>query len=447
MRSVCSLRRLLSLCTAILAVALGTIPAAQAQSQPHVFRGATVYPISSAPIEDGVVVIQGGTIQAVGEAGEVDVPAGATEHDAGGNVIMPGLVDTHSHVGRVEGGDRSAAMHPGVRALDAIDVRAPSLMRARAGGITTVNVMPGSGHLMSGQTAYLKLRAVENTGRGVEDLLFCEAKDGERICGGMKMANGTNPMRSGEEAAGPFPGTRAKAAAQVRQLFLDARAHVRKKKAAAGNSDTDAPDRDLGMEALAQVLRGERRVHFHTHRHDDILTALRLRREFGFRLVLHHASEAWKEAERIAEAGVPASIIVLDAPGGKREADEIAYKTGRVLSEAGVEVAYHTDDPITDSRLFLRSAALGVRAGMRRGEALEAMTLAGAEMLGKADRVGSLEAGKDADLIVLGGDPLSTYTKVLQTWVEGQIVFDRSNPEDRPFATGGYRVYEDGAHE
>lgn len=429
----CSLAGRLALFAVLLALALPT--AAHAQ-QTHVFRGAKVYPISSEPIENGVVVVEGGTVEAVGEVGAVDVPAGATEHDVSGKVLMPGLVDTHSHIGRVSGGDQSAAMHPGVRSLDALDVRAPSLMRARAGGITTVNVIPGSGHLMSGQTTYLKLRE----GDTIKDLLLCENPDeeidlSEDICGGMKMANGTNPM-SGE---GPFPGTRAKSAAEVRQLFIEAQAYERKMEAA--DSPEEQPPRDLGKEALVEVLNGERTVHFHTHRHDDILTTLRLKREFGFDLVLHHVSEGWKVAEEITEAGVPASIIVLDSPGGKPEADELVYKTGRVLDEAGVEVAYHTDDLITDSRVFLRQAAFGVRAGMSRSEALEAMTLAGAEMLNKADRTGSLEAGKDADLVVLSGDPLSTYTRVLQTWVEGEKVFDRSNPEDREFATGGYRVY------
>jgi len=162
---------------------------------------------------------------------------------------------------------------------------------------------------------------------------------------------------------------------------------------------------------------------------------------------LHHlkTEERSRIADEIAEADVPASIIVLDSPGGKPEADELQYRTGRVLEEAGVDVAYHTDDPITDSRLFLRSPALGVRAGMSRAAALESVTLAGARMLGLEDEVGSLETGKDADFVVLSGDPLSVYTKVEQTWVEGEPVFDRSNPEDRTFATGGYRVYDGAA--
>lgn len=179
-------------------------------------------------------------------------------------------------------------------------------------------------------------------------------------------------------------------------------------------------------------------VHHHTHRHDDIMTVLRLAREFGYRVVLHHVSEGWKVAEQIAAAEVPCSIILLDSPGGKLEAIDLIFTTGGVLERAGVAVAFHTDDGITDSRLFLRMAALGVRAGMSRGAALEAVTLAGARMLDLQDRIGSLRPGKDADFVVLSGDPFSVYTQVLETWVEGVKVFDRSDPKDRLYAVGGY---------
>lgn len=410
------------------------LPAA-AQERPAVFRGATLYPIDQDPIPNGVLVVHEGRIQAVGSAGEVDVPSDAVEYDVSGQVIMPGLVDTHSHVGQVEGGDRSSPLHAGVRVLDAIDVRSPSVERARAGGITTVNVMPGSGHLMSGQTAYLKLR----DGTTIDDLLFCEDPITD-ICGGMKMANGTNSLRDT-----PFPGTRAKSASLVRQYFIDA-LEYREQKEAAGDDEAKMPPRDITKEALLEVLDGDRMVHFHTHDYRDILTVLRLEEEFGFRVVLHHVSEGWKVADEIAEADVPASIIVLDAPGGKVEAAEIRYETGGVLERAGADVAYHTDDLITDSRLFLRSGGLGVRAGMSREAALEALTLAGARMLDMEDRLGSLTEGKDADFIVLSGDPLSVYTHVLETWIEGRKVFDRDDPEDEQFATGGYDVYNEPAH-
>ncbi len=422
--------RLRILTLAVLALCL-TLPV-QAQEQPHVFRNASLYPISSEPIEQGTMVVQNGTIQAVGEAGSVDVPEGAVEHDVSGKVIMPGLVDTHSHIGQVSGGDESAALHPDVRTIDAINVRHPSIDRARAGGITTVQTLSGSGHLMSGQTTFLKLR----DGGTVSELNACDDRSIE-ACGGMKMANGTNPQRE----SGSFPGTRSRAAAMAREAFVQAQEYRRKKQQA--ESESEMPDRNLRMEGLIDVMEGERAVHFHTHRHDDVLTAIRLSEEFDFDLVLHHVSEGWKVADEIAEADVPASIIVLDSPGGKKEADELVYRTGRVLNEAGVDVAYHTDDPITDSRLFLRQPAIGVRAGLSRAAALESVTLAGARMLGMEDEIGSLDEGKDADFVVLSGDPLSVYTKIEQTWVEGQTVFDRSNPDDRDFATGGYRVYDD----
>lgn len=406
------------------------VPVAAAQEKPTAFRGAIIHTIEGPPIENGVLLIEKGLIRAVGPAGSVAVPADAIVHDVTGKVILPGLVDTHSHIGRGDGGDASSALNPDVRILDAIDVRADNFKKALAGGITTVNVMPGSGHLMSGQTAYLKLRRATT----INDMLFCDDPI-NGICGGMKMANGTNSIREK-----PFPGTRAKSAAMVRELFVKAQEYREKIRAAKGNPEK-MPKRDLGMEALVQILEGRRVVHHHTHRHDDILTVLRLAKEFGFRVVLHHVSEAWKVADEIAKAGASCSIIVLDSPGGKLEAVDIRYETGAVLEKAGVPVAYHTDDGITDSRLFIRSAAFGVRAGMSRAKALEALTIVGARMLDLDHRIGSLKPGKDADLIVLSGDPFSTYTVVEQTWVEGNKVFDRSNPEDLKYAVGGYDVY------
>jgi imidazolonepropionase-like amidohydrolase len=170
------------------------------------------------------------------------------------------------------------------------------------------------------------------------------------------------------------------------------------------------PARDLAMEALVEVLDGKRTVHFHTHRHDDIITVIRLSQEFGFKPVLQHVSEGWKVADEIAKAGLAASLTVVDSPGGKLETLDVAFKTAAVLDKAGVLVGFNTDDPITDSRIFLRSAGLAVRAGLSRDKALYAMTMAGARMLGLDSRIGSLEAGKDADFLVLSGDPLSVYT-------------------------------------
>lgn len=396
-----------------------------AQEGATAFVGGTIIPITGDPIEEGTLIIDAGKIVAVGKSSDVTIPSNAQRVDTKGKVLMPGLVDSHSHIAQAEGGDSSAPIQPDVRVLDAINVHDARIQKAQAGGITTANVMPGSGHLLSGQTVYLKLR----DGRVTNDLLILNP-DGS-VAGGIKMANGTN-----SRGKPPFPGSRAKSAALVREQFIKAQEY--QKKLAAAEDSEERPVRDLGLEALVEVLEGKRVVHHHTHRFDDILTVLRLRDEFGFEVVLHHVSDAWKVAGEIAKAGVPSSIIVIDSPGGKLEAMDVSMRNGKALEDAGAAVGFHTDDPITDSRHFLRSAALAVRAGMSRDRALYGVTMANAKMLGLEERIGSLEAGKDADLIVLSGDPLSVYTRVEQTWVDGTKVFDLEDPKDRLYAEGGY---------
>ncbi|MDB6114843.1 MAG: amidohydrolase [Lacunisphaera sp.] len=409
-----------------LAVLIGLAASAGAQEKTQVFQGAQIIPIVGEPIANGVLVITGGKITAVGPAGSVAIPAGAEIHDATGKVLMPGLIDSHSHIGAGSGGDGSGPIQPEARVLDSLDARDASIQKARAGGITTVNVMPGSGHLISGQTLYLKLRAA----RTVDDLLI-KLPDGTNA-GGLKMANGTNSMRG----ANGFPGTRAKSASLVREEYIKAQEYRDKLKRANGDAEK-MPARDLALEEIVEVLDGKRIVQNHTHRHDDILTVLRLSKEFGFKVVLHHVSEGWKVADEIAAAHAPCSVIMIDSPGGKLETRDADWRTPAILEKAGVLVGFHTDDPICDSRLFIRSAALGVRAGMTRKGALEAVTIANAKILGLDARVGSLEPGKDADFIVLSSDPLSVYTHIEQTWVEGKMVFDRARPADHLYAVGG----------
>lgn len=410
-------------------VAAGLLTAAAAaQDKPVAYINAKIIPIVGPALDQGTIVVQNGKIVAVGDTRSIKPPAGATVVDAKGKTIMPGLVDTHSHIGEGSGADGSAPIQPDVRLLDGLNVRSSSIQRAQSGGLTTVNVMPGSGHLDSGQTLYIKLR--DNAVK-VDDILILD--DAGKYMGGIKFANGTNPIRPG---GGNFPGTRAKSAALVREQFIKAQEYRDKVKKAAGDA-AKMPPRDLGMEALVEALDGKRMVHFHTHRHDDIMTAIRLQKEFGFRLVLQHVSEAWKVADEIAKAKVPASIIFIDSPGGKLETMDLMAENGAALEKAGALTGFHTDDGITDSRWFLRSGGMAVRSGMSREKALYALTMANAIMLDLDKRVGSLEAGKDADFIVLSGDPLSVYTHVLETWVEGKKVFDRSNPQDYLVQTGG----------
>lgn len=391
------------------------------------YTNATIFPVSGPMIEKGTLVVVDDTILAVGPSDKVEIPSGAETVDLAGKTIIPGLVCTHSHIGGGSGGDSSSPIQPEVRLYDSVNVRDASIARARAGGITTVNIMSGSGHLLSGQTIYLKLRE----GRTIDDLTI-ELPDGS-MAYGVKMANGTNSIRE----SGPFPGTRGKSAALVRQRFLDAQAYRDK----LAKAEPGKPvERDLALETLVDILEGKRTVHHHTHRHDDILTVLRLKEEFGFKVVLHHVSEAWKVADEIAAAEVPCSLIFLDSPGGKLEARDFEWKNGAELEKRGVLTALHTDDPVNDSRWFLRNAAVGVRAGMSRDKALEALTLAGAKMLDLDQSTGSLEKGKKADFVVLSGDPFSIYTRVLETHVEGRKVFDLADANDRLFAEGGFGV-------
>jgi imidazolonepropionase-like amidohydrolase len=418
---------------AFLTVIVSIIIGISAQEKPTAYIGAKIIPIIGQPIENGILVVQNGKIVAVGDAKTVKLSADVVTIDVTGKVIMPGLVDSHSHIGEGSGADGSSPIQPEVRLLDSINARASGIQRAQSGGITTVNVMPGSGHLNSGQTLYIKLR----DGNIIDDLLIMTA-DG-KIAGGMKFANGTNSIRAG---GGNFPGTRAKSVSLMREQLIKAQEYKAKITKAAGDA-TKMPTRDLALEAMVEVLEGKRVVHFHSHRHDDISSVIRLQKEFGFKVVLQHVTEGWKVAAEIAKAKIPASIIMIDSPGGKLETVDLKFENPAILDKAGVLVGFHTDDYITDSRFLFRAAALGVRAGMPREKALYGLTMANAIMLDLDKRVGSLETGKDADFIVLSGDPLSVYTHVLQTFIEGKNVFDRSNPADYLISVGGYGASTD----
>ncbi len=436
---------------ALACVVASLVSHAPAQDKPIAFLNARLVTCApnGAEIEQGVLIIENGKVVAAGDARTVGLNGDIEKIDCEGKTIIPGLVDTHSHVGGVAGADGSSPFQPDVRILDSVNPADSGFRRVIAGGITTLNVMPGSGHLLSGQTIYLKPRK-SNT---IEEMYVYktagEVPEGSPWpFGGIKMANGTNSLGDA-----PFSGTRGKSAAIVRERLIKAQEYKAKlekydedKKA---GKESDAIERDIGLEALVEALEGKRIVHHHTHRADDIMTVLRLQEEFGFRVVLHHTSEAWKVASELADAHkknpkfLGCSIILVDSPGGKLEAANIDLESGAILEKAGVPTCIHTDDWINDSRLFMRCGAIAVRNGMTHDAALRALTIEGAKMLDLDKKVGSLEAGKDADFVILSGDPFSVYTKVEQTWIEGAKVFDSSNPEDALFATGGFGAGRD----
>ncbi len=411
--------------------------------RPVVFRGARLLTAAGPAIESGVLVVQKGKIIALGDTKHTPIPENAVVRDVVGKTIIPGLVDTHSHIGiypkpsvpaHGDGNEMSGPVQPGVRAIDAIYPDDPGIRMARTGGVTTANIMPGSGNVIGGQTLYVKLR-----GRTVEDMRIVHPK----TLGGLKMANGENPKgygRRGNQA----PGTRMKVAALQREQFVKARDYKRKwatyKEATAAGKDVPVPETDISLEPIVEVLDRKRTVHFHCHRADDIMTAIRLSEEFGFELVLQHATEAYRVAEELAKRKIPVSLTLVDSPGGKLETAAVIDENAALLDKAGVTVTINTDDSITPSRFYLRTAAIAVRGGMSEDAALRAVTINAARVMHLDDRLGSLEKGKDADFVILSGSPFSVYTRVLETYIDGVRVFDRNKADDWAYQTGGFAL-------
>ena len=377
-----------------------------ADDVPVVYRGARIHTASGPVIEKGVLIVLKGKILDVGAGSAVKIPAGAQVKDVSGKVIIPGLVDTHSHIalfarlGGSDGNEMTGPVQPGLRALDAINPNDPGIQMALAGGVTTVNIMPGSGNAIGGQTLYVKLRgAVVETMRVLSSF----------VLGGIKFANGENP-KGAYGGKGQAPDTRMKIAALQRDMLVKAQSYKRlwdayHKDVAAGKNPVQ-PERDLNLEPLMEVLERKRTVHFHCHRADDIMTAVRLSKEFNFEIVLQHCTEGYRIAEELAREGVWVSLTLVDSPGGKPEVMGLLEENAAILHKAGVKVAINTDDSVTESRFFLRTGAIAVRGGLPEDIALKALTLHGAQMLHLEDRCGSLDKGKDADFVVLSGRPV-----------------------------------------
>ncbi|MGL4420742.1 MAG: amidohydrolase family protein [Gemmataceae bacterium] len=394
------------------------------------FFNATIYPGDGPPLKSAYLVVDQGKIVKVAAAVPNELPPpGAI--DLQGAVIIPGLVDTHSHIGiyskpsvpaNSDGNEMSGPVQSGIRAIDAIDPADPGIRMATAGGVTTANIMPGSGNVIGGQTLYVKLRP----GTVEQMRILGQLPDGTAILGGLKMANGENPKGYGRgKQQAPF--TRMKVAALEREQFAKAAEYLAKK----------PPERDLALETLGECLQKKRTVHFHCHRADDILTAVRISEEFGFELVLQHASEGYRVAEILAKKKIPVSLTLIDSPGGKAETIGRLEENAAMLDAAGVPVTINTDDSVTESRFYLRTGSMAVRGGMSEIAAIKTLTATPAKLLHLDHRLGTLAPGKDADFVILSGAPFSVYTKVLATYIDGLKVFDATNPADRPYRDGG----------
>jgi len=379
-------------------------------------RGGTIL-TPEETIEGGVVLVENGTIKAVGS--DVTIPEGAEAIDAAGRYVLPGLVEPHCHVALFadgidprfyDGNEMTDPATPQMRALDAIHPEDLAFADLREAGITTINVSPGSANVIGGQTAVVK-----TAGRTVEEMLV-------RAPGAMKMALGENPKRVyGEQKK--LPSTRMGNAAVLREWLTKARLYVEKRSA---HGDKPEPfEVDLRLEALADVVSGVLPVHIHAHRADDIMTAIRIAEEFDLDYVLIHATEGYKIADVIAEKGAPCIPGPVLFSRRKLELRGLTPANAGILSNAGVKVAIQTDEGSATKYLRL-NAALAVSEGMTEPNALRAITLTAAEILGIDDRVGSIEAGKEADITILSEHPFDlAHARVERVLIEGKTVYER----------------------
>ena len=382
--------------------------------------GGRVVPVEGEPIEDGVVLLADGQITAV-EGPGFAVPPDAAVVDAAGKWVLPGFIDAHAHAGVHEeaegwaGQDTNEMTDPvtaQVRALDAINPADLGFRDAITGGVLAVNINPGSGNPIGGQTA-----AVKCWGHSVDEMVM-------RSPAGLKSALGENPKRVYGERK-ETPATRLGVAAVIRGAFVAALNYQAKLAAAEIDPSPGhgVVERDLKLEALGLVLRREIPWRQHCHRADDIATAMRLAREFGYDLVIDHGTEAYLLADQIAAAGIPVVIGPLITSRSKVELRNRTMASPGLLAAAGVTIAITTDHPVVPIHFLIHQATLAVKEGLDPVTALRAVTINPARIIGCADRIGSLTPGKDADVVIWSGDPLDVMSRAERAYTGGREIY------------------------
>jgi imidazolonepropionase-like amidohydrolase len=382
-----------------------------------VITGGRVVPVEGEAADGGTIVVTDGRIAAVGGP-DLAIPDGVPVIDASGSWVLPGFIEAHGHVGIDEeaqgwaGDDTNEMTDPvtaQVRALDAINPADLGFRDAIGGGVLAVNVNPGSGNPIGGQTVALKC-----WGRTVDEMLLREPS-------GMKAALGENPKRVyGDQSK--MPSTRLGTAAVIRAALVEAGNYLRR--IDAGSEGESRPvDRDLKLEALGKVLRREIPWRQHCHRADDIATAIRLADEFGYDLVIDHGTEAHLLADIIAARGIPVIIGPLFTTRSKVELRNRSLANPGKLARAGVTIAITTDHPVVPINFLPYQAALAVKDGLDWETAIRALTINPARIAGIDGRLGSIEAGKDADLVIWSGDPLDVRNRVQRALINGAEVY------------------------
>jgi imidazolonepropionase-like amidohydrolase len=387
--------------------------------------GGRVVPIEGEPVDGGTVLLRDGKIAAV-EGPGFTVPDGVDVVDATGKWVLPGFIDAHAHAGvseEAEGwagqdtNERTSPVTAQVRALDAINPADLGFRDAITGGILAVNVNPGSANPIGGQTA-----AIKCWGRTVDEMVLREPA-------GLKSALGENPKRVYGERK-ETPSTRLGTAAVIRSAFVEALNYQAKLDAAAaaavaapGSAAAAPVGRDLKLEALCRVLRREIPWRQHCHRADDIATAMRMAREFGYDLVIDHGTEAHLLADQIAAASIPVIIGPLFTSRSKVELRNRSLANPGRLAAAGVTIAITTDHPVVPIHFLIHQATLAVKEGLDPVTALRAVTINPARIIGCDDRIGSLTAGKDADVVIWSGDPLDVMSRAERAYVDGREIY------------------------
>jgi imidazolonepropionase-like amidohydrolase len=375
--------------------------------------GGRVVPIEGDPIDRGTVTIDNGVITGVNDD---PPPDGAEIIDASGKWVLPGFIDAHAHLGVHEegegwaGNDTNEMTSPvtaHVRALDAINPAEQGFRDAITGGVLAVNVNPGSGNPIGGQTV-----AIRCWGSCVDEMVL-------KAPAGLKSALGENPKRVYGERK-ETPSTRLGTAAIIRQAFVDAQNYQNKLD---NQNDGEPVPRDLKLEALGKVLRREIPWRQHCHRADDIATALRIAAEFGYELVIDHGTEAHLVAGQIAAAGVPVVIGPLFTSRSKVELRNRSLANPGRLAAAGITIAITTDHPVVPIHFLIHQATLAVKEGLDPETALRAVTINPARIIGCEDRIGSLAPGKSGDVVVWSGDPLDVMSRAERAWIAGQEIY------------------------
>ncbi len=375
-----------------------------------------VLTMAGASYERGTVLIENGQIKAVGE--RIRVPIAAQTVDAAGKIVMPGLIDPHCHVGifeeiyRVEGSDgneNTDPIAPHLRAIDAVFPEDEGFRDALAGGVTTVVTGPGSANVIGGE-----MLAMKTCGQVIDKMVI-------RAPVGLKVAFGENPKRVyGSQHKTPM--TRMATAALLRETLTKAQNYMAKKQKAAQDAH-QVFEKDLKMETLQRVLAREIPLRAHAHRADDIMTALRIAAEFNLRLIIEHCTEGYKIASELVEKNIPAIVGPIGTTRSKVELKDRMPETAGLLARAGVKIGIMTDHPVIPIENLSLSAAMAVRAGLDEETGMRAITSQAAEIVGIADRVGSLAPGKDADIIILSGPLFEFKTCVERVFINGEQVF------------------------